>query len=92
MVGTFLVNISNGKTIREIILGTILIGSMGCAFSMLILSNLSIFLFEAGIINAPSIIANNISSREEVVVLKRANLVFPQLRREQTKSERRRGR
>ena len=69
MVGTFLVNISNGKTIREIILGTIFIGSMGCTFSMLILSNVSIFLFESDIINAPNIIANNIITREELVVL-----------------------
>ena len=29
MVGTFLVNISNNKTLREIILGTIFIGSFG---------------------------------------------------------------
>ena len=69
MVGTFLVNISNGKTIREIILGTIFIGSMGCAFSMLILTNVSMFLFESDIINAPSIIANNLITREELVVL-----------------------
>ena len=69
MVGTFLVNISNGKTIREIILGTIFIGSMGCAFSMLILSNVSIFLFESNIINAPNIIADKLITREELVVL-----------------------
>ena len=49
------------------ILGTIFIGSMGCAFSMLILTNVSIFLFESDIINAPSVIANNISSREELL-------------------------
>jgi len=41
---------------------------------------------------SPSISLINLKQREEVVVLKRANLVFPQLRREQTKSERRRGR
>ena len=39
MVGAFIVNISNGKTIRQIILGTILIGSIGCILSMSILSN-----------------------------------------------------
>ena len=42
---------------------------MGCTFSMLILSNVSIFLFESDIINAPNIIANNIITREELVVL-----------------------
>ena len=68
MVGTFLVNISNNKTLREIIFGTILVGSFGCIFSMLILSNLSISLFENNYLNSPEIIANNIMSRERLVV------------------------
>ena len=68
MVGTFLVNISNNKTLREIILGTIFIGSFGCIFSMLILSNLSISLFENNTLDSPSIIANNLMSREQLVV------------------------
>ena len=63
MVGTFLVNISNGKTLRQIILGTIFIGSIGCALSMLILSNLSIFQFESGILNAPTMIYENLITR-----------------------------
>ena len=68
MVGTFLVNISNNKTLREIIFGSILIGTLGCILSMTILGNLSINLFETGAINAPNILANNIYSREELVV------------------------
>ena len=68
MVGTFLMNISNGKTLREIILGTILVGSFGCMISMLILSNLSISLFESNIINGPAIIENSIISRDALVV------------------------
>jgi BCCT family betaine/carnitine transporter len=56
MVGAFIVNISNGKTIRQIILGTILIGSIGCILSMSILSNLSISLFEENILNYPELI------------------------------------
>ena len=68
MVGTFLVNISNNKTLREIIFGTILVGSFGCIFSMLILSNLSISLFENNFLNSPEIISNNIMSRERLVV------------------------
>ena len=68
MVGTFLVNISNDKTLREIIFGSILIGTLGCILSMTILGNLSINLFETGAINAPNILANNIYSREELVV------------------------
>ena len=68
MIGTFLINISNEKTLRQIILGTILIGSLGCTISMLILSNLSISLYETGLINSPDIIKNNLISREDLVV------------------------
>ena len=76
MVGTFLVNISNGKTLREIIFGTILIGSLGCTLCMLILSNLSIFLFETNIIDSPNIIENSLLSREALVVNTIASLNF----------------
>ena len=38
------------------------------AFSMLILSNLSISLFESNFLNSPEIISNNIMSRERLVV------------------------
>ena len=68
MIGTFIINVSNNKTLRQIIFGTILIGSIGCFFSMLILSNLSISFFESGYINGPNIIGNKIVSREELVV------------------------
>ena len=68
MIGTFLINISNEKTLRQIILGTILIGSLGCTISMLILSNLSISLYETGLINSPDLIKNNLISREDLVV------------------------
>ena len=68
MVGTFLVNISNNKTLREIILGTILVGSFGCIFSMLVLSNLSISLFENNYLNSPEIISNSLMTREQLVV------------------------
>lgn len=76
MVGTFLVSISNHKTLREIILGTIFIGSFGCMICMLILSNLSISLFEENIINAPFVIENKILSREDLVVSTIASLDF----------------
>ena len=68
MIGTFIVNISNNKSLRQIIFGTILVGSFGCMFSMMVLSNLSISLFEAGIINGPNLIENNLMTREELVV------------------------
>ena len=68
MIGTFIVNISNNKSLRQIILGTILVGSFGCMFSMLVLSNLSIHLFETGLINSPNIMESNFMPREELVV------------------------
>lgn len=68
MVGTFLVNISNNKTLREIIFGTIFVGSFGCIFSMLILSNLSISLFDSSLLNGPEIILNGVMTREQLVV------------------------
>ena len=68
MIGTFIINVSNNKSLRQIIFGTIFIGSFGCIFSMMILSNLSISLFESGYINSPNIIENNLISREELVV------------------------
>ena len=68
MIGTFIINVSNNKSLRQIIFGTIFIGSFGCIFSMMILSNLSISLFESGYINSPDIIENNLMSKEELVV------------------------
>ncbi len=68
MIGTFIINVSNNKSLRQIIFGTIFIGSFGCIFSMMILSNLSISLFESGYINSPNIIENNLISKEELVV------------------------
>ena len=81
MVGTFLVNISNNKTLREIIFGALLIGSLGCILSMTILSNISISLFEQEIINAPNIIENKILSRADLVVstILSLNFGFPLL-------------
>lgn len=81
MVGTFLVNISNNKTLREIIFGALLIGSLGCILSMTILSNVSISLFEQEIINAPYIIENKIFSRADLVVntILSLNFGFPLL-------------
>ena len=54
-VGTFIINVSNNKTIREVIFGALIIGSLGCIFHIGILSNTSIYLFEEGVLNAPQI-------------------------------------
>ena len=76
MIGTFIVNISNNKTLRQIIFGTILVGSFGCMFSMMVLSNLSISIFETGAINGPNIIENNLMTRERLIVKTISSLNF----------------
>ena len=45
-VGTFIINVSNNKTIREVIFGALIIGSLGCIFHIGILSNTSIYFIE----------------------------------------------
>mgnify|MGYP003311309213 FL=1 len=68
MVGAFIVNISNGKSLRSIILGVIFIGSIGCMVSMSILSNLSIYLFESGLLNAPTLLEDGALTREQIII------------------------
>ena len=68
VVGTFIINISNNKTIRQIILGTIIIGTVGCILHISILTNLSIFFYENNILNSPEIIANNIMQPESLII------------------------
>ena len=67
MVGAFIVNISNQKSLRTIILGVIFIGSIGCMISMSILSNLSIYLFEAEVLNSPSYLKEGLLAHELVI-------------------------
>ena len=68
MVGAFIVNISNQKSLRTVILGVIFIGSIGCMISMSILSNLSIYLFEAEVLNSPSLLKEGLLTREQIVI------------------------
>ena len=54
-VGAFIVNISNNKTVRELIFGALIVGSLGSIFHIGVLSNISIFFYENGILDAPKI-------------------------------------
>ena len=67
-VGTFIVNVSSGKTIREIILGSLLIGSFGGFFHVGVLSNSSIYLFENDILNSPMLYKQNLVGLESIIV------------------------
>ena len=57
-LGVFFVNISNGRTLKELILGTILIGGFGSVIHFLILGNYSLHLFENSILNVPDLYAS----------------------------------
>ena len=74
-VGTFIVNVSNGKTIREIILGSLLIGSIGCFLHIGIL-NSSIYLFENNIFDAPQLYENGLMEFETIIVETLSSLNF----------------
>jgi len=76
MVGAFIVNISNGKSLRTIILGVIFIGSIGCMISMSVLSNLSIYLFESGVLNAPALLEEGMLTREQIIIKTLSTLTY----------------
>ena len=66
-VGTFIVNVSNGKSIREIIFGSLLIGSFGGFLHIGILSNSSIYLYETGILDSPKLVDDGIGLESIIV-------------------------
>ena len=67
-VGTFIINVSNNKTIREVIFGALIVGSLGCIFHIGILSNTSIYLFEEGVLNAPQIYLEESMTTHSLVI------------------------
>ena len=68
-LGVFFVNISNGKTIRQLILGTIFIGGFGSVLHFLILGNYSLHLFESNILDVPALYATEKPTRVIVDVI-----------------------
>ena len=62
-VGTFIVQISNGKTIRQMILGTIIIGSFATFIHFYILGGLTLNLYERGIMDIPEMVKTIPSGR-----------------------------
>ena len=67
-VGAFIVNISNNKTIRELIFGALIVGSLGCIFHIGVLSNISIYFYENGILDAPKIYADQSLTSHALVI------------------------
>ena len=55
-VGTFILQISNGKTIRQMILGTIFIGSFATFIHFYVLGGLTLNLYERGVMDIPEMV------------------------------------
>jgi len=67
-VGAFIVNISNNKTVRELIFGALIVGSLGCIFHIGVLSNISIYFYENGVLDAPKIYADQSLTSHALVI------------------------
>ena len=67
-VGTFVVNISNGKTLRELILGTVFIGAFGSMLHFLIIGNYSFYLFSNAF---PRIVSSQFSNKISILIISR---------------------
>ena len=75
-VGAFIVNISNNKTVRELIFGAIIVGSLGCIFHIGVLSNISIYFYENAILDAPKIYEDGSLTSHALVVETISSLNF----------------
>jgi len=75
-VGAFIVNISNDKTVRELIFGALIVGSLGTIFHIGILSNVSIYFYENGILDAPKIFLDGSLTTHALVIETIASLDF----------------
>ena len=62
-VGTFILQISNGKTIRQMILGTVFIGSFATFIHFYVLGGLTLNLYEQGIMDIPEMVKTVPSGR-----------------------------
>tara|TARA_Y100001978_G_scaffold54204_1_gene48662 strand:- start:624 stop:1301 length:678 start_codon:yes stop_codon:yes gene_type:complete len=75
-VGAFIVNISNNKTVRELIVGALIVGSLGSIFHIGVLSNISIYFYENGILDAPKIYLDQSLTSHALVVETISSLNF----------------
>ena len=62
-VGTFILQISNGKTIRQMIIGTVFIGSFATFIHFYVLGGLTLNLYERGIMDIPEMVKTVPSGR-----------------------------
>ena len=58
----------NNKTVRELIFGALIVGSLGCIFHIGVLSNISIYAYENGILEAPKIYVDQSMTSHALVI------------------------
>ena len=68
-VGMFVARISRGRTIRQIIVGMLLLGSLGCWVFYMVIGNYSLFLELEGIVKSTEIINNESQSAAIIATL-----------------------
>tara|TARA_B100000287_G_scaffold435087_1_gene501772 strand:- start:811 stop:2277 length:1467 start_codon:yes stop_codon:yes gene_type:complete len=68
-VGSFIVNISNGKTLKELILGAMFIGALGSIVHFLIMGNYSYTLFSNNEINIPALVKEGNSNLAILMII-----------------------
>lgn len=69
-IGLFIARISRGRTIRQIIVGSIFFGSLGCAMYFIILGNYSLYLQLTGQLDVVAILNNESSFAAIFAVLR----------------------
>ena len=68
-VGSFIVNISNGKTLRELILGTMFIGGLGSILHFLIIGNYSYILFSSNEMDIPRLVSDGNTNQAILAII-----------------------
>ncbi len=68
-VGMFVARISRGRTIRQIIVGMLVLGSLGCWVFYMVIGNYSLFLELEGIVKSTEIINNDSQSAAIIATL-----------------------
>lgn len=74
-VGMFVARISRGRTIRQVIVGMLVLGSLGCWVFYMIIGNYSMFLELEGIVKSTEIINNQ--SQSAAIVATMSQLPLP---------------
>ncbi len=70
MMGIFVARISRGRTIKSVVWGQLLYGSMGCALSFMVFGGYSLYLQKNGILDVSGVLQQEGQSRAIIEILK----------------------